>query len=83
VIPGRWFIRHREDRRVRAFVRGATAGAAGAIAGATFVLARGAIFEIPTFLIALGSLAYLWRLKFKLKEPALVFVTGAIGLLMH
>ena len=83
VIPGRWFIRHRHDRGVRAFVRGATAGAAGAIAGATVVLGRGVIIDVPTALIAVGSLAYLWRLKFRLKEPALVVVTGAIGLLLH
>jgi chromate transporter len=83
VIPGRWFIRHRDDRRVRAFVKGATAGAAGAIAGATVVLARGAIIDAPTAAIAAASLVLLWRVKFKLKEPALVFATGAIGLLLH
>src|SRR5438477_2447977 len=83
VIPGRWFIRNREDRRVRAFVKGATAAAAGAIAGATVVLARGAIVDIPTAVIALASLAYLWRLKFRLKEPALVLATGIIGLGLH
>jgi chromate transporter len=83
VIPGRWFIRHRDDRRVRAFVKGATAGAAGAIAGATFVLARGAIIDIPTILIFVAALGYLWRLKFKLKEPVLVFATGTIGLVLH
>jgi chromate transporter len=83
VIPGRWFIRHREDRRVRAFVKGATAAAAGAIAGATVLLARGAIVDIPTGLIAVASLAYLWKLRFRLKEPTLVFATGAIGLLLH
>jgi len=83
IIPGRWFIRHREDRRVRAFVKGATAAAAGAIAGATVVLARGAIVDIPTALIAVASLAYLWRLKFRLKEPALVLATGVIGLVLH
>lgn len=83
VIPGRWFVRHREDRRVRAFVSGATAGAAGAIAGATIVLARGAIVDLPTALIAAMSLIYLWRLRFKLKEPALIFATGAIGLALH
>ena len=83
VIPGRWFIRHRQDRWVRAFVRGATAGAAGAIAGATIVLARGVIIDIPTALIGIVSLAYLWRFKFRLKEPILVVATGAIGLLLH
>jgi len=83
VIPGRWFIRHREDRRVRAFVKGATAAAAGAIAGATVVLARGAIVDVPTTVIAILSLAYLWRLKFRLKEPALVAMSGALGLALH
>ena len=83
VIPGRWFIRHRNDPRVRAFVKGATAGAAGAIAGATAVLARGAIIDVPTAAIAILSLLFLWRLKFKLKEPVLVFATAAVGLLLH
>lgn len=83
VIPGRWFIRHRANPHLRAFVKGATAGAAGAIAGATVVLARGAIVDIPTALIAVASLIYLMRLRFKLKEPALVFLTGAAGLLLH
>jgi chromate transporter len=83
VIPGRWFIRHRQDARVRAFVRGATAGAAGAIAGATVVLARGVIIDAPTALVAMCSLVYLWRLKFRLKEPALVVAAAAIGLLLH
>ncbi len=83
VIPGRWFIRHRQDLRVRAFVRGATAGAAGAIAGATVVLARGVIFDVPTALIFVAGLIYLWRLKFRLKEPTLVLATAGIGLLLH
>jgi hypothetical protein len=26
---------------------------------------------------------FLWRVKFKFKEPVLVFATGAIGLLLH
>ena len=83
VIPGRWFIRHRMDRWVRAFVRGATAGAAGAIAGATVVLARAVIIDVPTALIGIASLACLWRFKFRWKEPVLVVATGAIGLLLH
>src|SRR5204862_7924557 len=41
VIPGPWFVRHRDNAQVKAFVRGATAAAAGAIGGATVVLARG------------------------------------------
>lgn len=83
MIPGRWFIRHRDDRRVRAFAKDATAGAAGAIAGATVVLARGAIFDLPTALIAIASLAFVWRLKFKFKEPVLVLACGTLGLFLH
>ena len=43
----------------------------------------GAIVDISTFLIGIASLAYLWRLKFRLKEPILVVATVAIGLLHH
>ncbi len=80
VIPGRWFIRHRDDPSIRAFTRGATAAAAGAIVGATIVLARQAIFDVPTALIAVLSLIYLWSLKFRFKEPLLVIAAGAAGL---
>jgi chromate transporter len=83
VIPGRWFIRHRDDPKVRAFVKGATAAAAGAIAGATVVLARQAILDVATAVIALLSLLYLWRLKFRLKEPVLVLAAGVAGILLR
>ncbi len=79
VIPGRWFIRHRDDPRIRAFTKGATAASAGAIAGATIVLPRPAIFDIPTTAIAVLSLVYLWRIKFRLREPALVLAAGVVG----
>jgi chromate transporter len=83
VIPGRWFIRHRDDPRLRAFVKGATAAAAGAIAGATIVLARQAVFDPATLLIALAGLLYLRRVKFRLKEPLLVVAAAADGLLVR
>jgi len=72
--------RHRGDLSIRAFTRGATAAAAGAIVGATIVLARQAIFDVPTALIAVLSLVYLSRLKSRLKEPALVLAAAAVGL---
>src|SRR5438105_1161652 len=52
VIPSRWFIRHRDNPQVQAFVRGATAAAAGAIAGAVVVLAKDAITDVSTGIIA-------------------------------
>src|SRR5438046_881532 len=60
VIPGRWFIRHRDNAQVKAFVRGATAAAAGAIAGAVIVLARDAITDVSTGIITTVSLVLLW-----------------------
>jgi chromate transporter len=81
VIPGRWFLRHRDNRQVKAFVAGATAAAAGALAGAVVVLTRQAVTDWPTAAIAVGTLALLWR--FKVPEPAVVVVAGALGLLIH
>lgn len=48
VIPGRWFIRHQDNPQLKAFVRGATAAAAGAIAGATIVLTKQAVVDVQT-----------------------------------
>jgi chromate transporter len=81
VIPGRWFVRHRDKPPMRAFVKGATAAAAGAIAGATIVLTRGAVVDPKTAAIALTALLLLWR--FKLKEPYIVLLAGVAGIALH
>jgi len=81
VIPGRWFVRHRSNKQVKAFVRGATAAAAGAIAGAVTVLARQAIPDWKTVLLAVAALAL--SLKWKVKEPYLVGLGAAAGILLH
>jgi chromate transporter len=81
VIPGRWFVRHQDHPQIRAFVRGATAAAAGAIAGATVVLSRGVILDWKTALIAALALAFV--LRFRNKEPLLVLLAAAAGLLLH
>ena len=80
VVPGPWFVRHRDDPRIRAFVRGATAAAAGAIAGATVVLGRGAIVDWRTAAIAVASLVFV--LRFPNREPVLVGIAAALGLLL-
>jgi chromate transporter len=81
VVPGRWFIRHRHNAQVKAFVTGATAAAGGALSGAVVVLTRQAVTDIPTASIALVTLALLWR--FKIPEPYLVGAAGALGILVH
>jgi chromate transporter len=80
VAPGRWFIRHRDNLQIQAFVKGATAAAAGAIAGATIVLTRQAVVDLPTAAILAVSVLFVWRLKNK--EPILVVLAGVVGLLM-
>ncbi|MFE7979757.1 chromate efflux transporter [Streptomyces shenzhenensis] len=81
VVPGRWFIRHRDNPQLKAFVTGATAAAGGALCGAVVVLTRQAVTDIPTVAIALSALALLWR--FKIPEPYVVVTAGALGLLLH
>ncbi|MBI4610197.1 MAG: chromate transporter [Candidatus Rokubacteria bacterium] len=78
VIPYPWFDRFSENPQVKAFVRGVTAAAAGAIAGACFVLARRAIIDPPTLLIALAALAILTR--FKIPEPVVIIAAGILGI---
>jgi len=80
VIPGRWFVKHRANPQVKAFVKGATA-AAGAIAGATVVLVRQAVIDYQTAAIALVAFALLF--KFKLKEPYIVALGAVAGVLLH
>jgi chromate transporter len=80
VIPFPWFDRFSENPKVKAFVGGVTAAASGAIAGACYVLARRAITDIPTVLIALVALGIVWR--FKVPEPVLIAAGAAAGLLI-
>jgi chromate transporter len=82
VVPGRWFIRHRGNRQIKAFVTGATAAAGGALCGAVVVLTRQAATDLATAAIAVVTLALLWRFK-KIPEPYLVAAAGALGILLH
>jgi chromate transporter len=81
VLPGRWFLRHRDNKQVKAFVSGATAAAAGALAGAVVVLTRQAVTDLTTAGITLTSLGLLWR--FKINEPILVIAAAVLGILLH
>lgn len=76
-IPGRWFIRHRHNPQIQAFVKGATA-AAGAIGGATIVLTQQDVATAAIGLVSLGLL-----LRFKVKEPLLVLLAAIGGFAIH
>jgi chromate transporter len=72
-------IRHRANRNVQGFVKGAYAAAIGTILGASILLGKIAIGDWLTALVGLLSLVVLFR--WKVSNPALVAATAAIGLI--
>ena len=73
------FYRHVvKNRQIKAFVSGVTAAAAGAIAGAAFVMGRGAIVDVPAAVIALGTLALILSTR-RIPEPVVIVAAGAVG----
>ena len=71
--------RHRANTNVQGFIKGAYAAAIGTILGACILLGRIAIGDWLTVLIAVASLAVLFRLK--VSNPMLVGVTAVVGLI--
>ncbi len=65
---------------IKGFVKGATAAASGAIAGAAVILGQGSIVDVPTAVVGLASVLILWR--FKIPEPFLIAVAAVIGMLL-
>ncbi len=81
VLPGRWFVRHKDNPQVKAFVKGATAAAAGALTGATVVLTRQVVVDPTTLVIGVVTLAVL--LRFKIKEPYVILACAIAGIALH
>jgi chromate transporter len=75
------YKRWAKNPQLNAFVRGVTAAATGAIAGAVIVLARRSIYDLPTAAIGLVSLAVLFR--WNVPEPALIAAAAVVGLLLQ
>lgn len=75
------FRRWSRNEKVRAFVAGVTAAAAGAIAGAAYVLGKRALIDVPTIAIAVVTLILLVRAR-KIPEPVVIVAAGAVGLLL-
>ena len=65
------------------FVKGATAAAAGAIAGAAVVIARQTISGWLPLVIGLVALAVLVQQKVRVPEPVVVVLAAGAGLLLH
>jgi chromate transporter len=72
-------IRHRANRNVQGFVKGAYAAAIGTILGASLLLGKIAIGDWLTALVGTGSLLVLFR--WKVSNPLLVAATAVIGLI--
>ncbi len=82
VVPGPLIRRHEKNPRLQGFIKGATAAAAGAIAGAGVVIARDILTDTTAVILALLALAALLQTSVKVKEPALVALAAAVGLLL-
>ena len=81
IIPGRTLRRHSQHPRLAGFIRGATAAAAGAIAGAAIVIGEEVITRPGSVVIALVSLALLLQRRAKVPEPALVAAAALVGII--
>ena len=75
------YKRWARNPQLSAFVRGVTAAATGAIAGAVVVLARRSVYDLPTILICAVSLAVLFR--WKVPEPVLIGCAAMAGVALR
>jgi len=79
ILAAPYYRRFAQNPHVNAFVKGVTAAAVGAIAGAAVVLGRRAIVDWQTGLIALITFVGLLVTK-KIPEPLLIIGAGVLGL---
>jgi len=75
------YKRWAKNPQLNAFVRGVTAAATGAIAGAVIVLARRSVHDVPTVVIAIVTFAVLFR--WKVPEPVLIACAAVAGLVLR
>lgn len=83
IIPAPYFKKHGKNPGISAFVKGVTAAATGAIAGAVVVLGQQSLRDLPTISIALITLVALGKLGKKLPEPIIVLIAAMIGLVLY
>ncbi len=81
ILPGKFIRRHENHPRLQGFIKGATASAAGAIAGAAIVIAGDVIDRWSSVLIGVVALALLLQKRVKVSEPVVVAAAAFVGLL--
>jgi len=75
VVIGRLFLRHHKNPQVRGFVKGATAAAVGAIAGAAVILAQGGFLQSVLERVIHGDLG---AASSTLREPGQGAIVDAV-----
>jgi chromate transporter len=83
ILPAPYFKKYGKLPSIAAFVKGVTVAATGAITGATIVLGRRSLTDIPTIIMAVVTIVLLWKFGKKLSEPVLVAAAAAIGLILY
>jgi chromate transporter len=83
ILPAPYFKKYGKLPSIAAFVKGVTVAATGAIAGATIVLGRRSLTDIPTVILAITTIVLLWKYGKKLSEPIIVASAAAIGLVIY
>lgn len=81
VIPAPYFKKISQNKSIKAFVDGITAGVIGALVGAVIVIALRTIVDIPTALIAIGTVIILIYVK-KIQEPHIIAIAALLGVLL-
>jgi chromate transporter len=82
LLAAPYYRRFASNPQVKAFVKGVTAAAVGAIVGAAYILARRSLVDLPTILIAVITFAILIWTK-KIPEPLLIVAAGAVGMFLN
>jgi len=82
IIPAPYFKKYGKLPAIVAFVDGVTAAAVGAITGSVIVIAKRSIVDLPTAVMALATIAILWKYK-KLQEPVVVLTAALLGLVLY
>jgi chromate transporter len=81
VILAPYFKKISQNKSIKAFVDGITAGVIGALVGAVIVIALRTIIDIPTALIAIGTALLLIYSK-KLQESHIILIAAVLGILI-
>jgi chromate transporter len=81
VVAAPHFKKIAKNKSVKAFVEGITAAVIGALAGAVLIIAGRSVIDIPTAVIAAGTILCLIYVK-KIQEPLIILIAALIGILL-